>query len=89
MKITITPDYCRYTEFTLEERMMLADLARVRWNTVTTYLLVRSQRKHMAEGQADSSIIDHLEMRLAHLRWTIDAIDTAILDIYAEHGRLN
>ncbi len=88
MKPTIIPDYDRYTDFTLEERMMLADLAAARVTTVIKFMVAKGEYKR-ALATANHDEIDRYFVRFNALLEIIGEIDAAIRDIYVAHGRVN
>lgn len=85
----IIPDFMRYTEFTLEERLMLSYLAEARVNNVMKFLAAKSRQKQLALQQGDEAEMNACYARLNELLHIIGEIDQAVIDIYAEHGRLN
>lgn len=89
MKPHVILDYQRYTEFTPEERLMLAEIARVRIEIVMRLLYLRIQREQLVVSQVDDRLIDMYDNQIAHLDWTVKSLDETIFDMYREHGRLN
>jgi len=89
MKPHVIPDYQRHTEFTPEERLMLAEIARVRIEIVMRLLYLRIQREQLVVSQVDDRLIDMYDNQIAHLDWTVKSLDETIFDMYREHGRLN
>jgi hypothetical protein len=89
MKPQVIPDYQRHTNFTIEERLMLAEIARVRIELVTRLCFLKLQRQQLVISQVDDRLIDMYDNQIAHLKWTVGSLDETIFDMYKEHGRLN
>lgn len=89
MKITITPDYSRYTDFTPMERITLTDFAWARVSILTSLRIQQIQRDQLVVSEANPKLIESYNGRIAHLKWTIECIDYQIREIYAAYGRLN
>jgi hypothetical protein len=85
----IIPYYIRYTEFTLEDRLILEDYAWARASTVTSLNTVKQQRQQLAVSQVDPRLLDKYDAHVEHLQCRIDDIDEAIRAIYVEYGRVN
>jgi hypothetical protein len=89
MKAQIVPDYQRHTDFTPEERLLLADIASARIQIVTRLRFLVMRRDQMIVSQVDDRVIDDYDNQIAHLKWTITSLDQTIFEVYQEHGRLN
>jgi len=89
MKPHVILDYQRHTEFTPEERLMLAEIARVRIEIVTRLIYLSIQRQQLVVSEVDDRLIDMYDNQIAHLKWTVASLDETIFDMYREHGRLN
>jgi hypothetical protein len=89
MKSTIIPDYLRHTTFTIEERLMLDEIARARVLIVIRLRILVLRRDQMIVSEVDDRVIDDYDNQIAHLKWTITSLDQTIFEVYQEHGRLN
>jgi hypothetical protein len=85
----IIPDYSRHTDITLEDRLILADLARVRLNVLTSYRIAKEHHRQLVEAKGDLNQIEDYDNRIIHLRWTIESIDGEILAMYVRYGMVN
>jgi hypothetical protein len=89
MKITITPDYIRYTEFTPVMRIVLAELAEQRNLYVMRFRLAQVRYDAIMEGKGPIVEADVLYKQMQNHLEVIGEIDQAIREIYFLHGRLN
>lgn len=89
MKAQIVPDYQRHTDFTPEERLKLAGLARVRIDYVIAVKRSKVDHKRLCMANAHPFEIELCLKHIDGLLNYIAFIDQTIFRMYQEHGRLN
>lgn len=85
----IIPDYIRYTEFTLEDRLNLAHLTVARLEFRDQYMLAKAHQGRLALEKHDMKKQVAIQQTCDMFQEAIAKIEEAIFCTYKAYGRVN